>query len=385
MSRLTEWLPAKPAVRAALEIGSAKVACVIARDVGDDWQIAGAGVARYPSTATAWPCEIAVMARTIEQAIEAAGCGEMPDEALAVVSHPQLLHTRITAQVELAQEPVAIRRHDVERLRAQALAQSLGLDQDALAVTTLGCSGNGFEDVPDPRGLTATRLRGTFHVVAMPLSLRRAVVRACDQAGVEVRTFLYSLPASARACLTPVDGGRVLVIDVGGVQVDAGVFVEQRLTASTTVPWGGQVLSHAVASDGRLTSTQALAASLEGLASSNPSVRKMLEEQLPAVRDGLARLLEGQPKPDAAVIAGGGALIDGLAEWFERELGLPCRVGRSPRVAQQGELWHQLALGASVGALEMTAGPPASLTPRAPRGRFTRLLATAHSILNDYF
>ena len=480
MSR--EWVTAKPAIRVALDIGSAKVACVIARVLGEDWQIIGSGIARYPSTMTSWPCDIALMAQTIEQAVEAASCGETLHEVLAVVSHPQLSHTRVTAQVDLAQEPVAIRARDIERTRAQALAQSLGIDQDALAVTVLGCSGNGFDDVPNPRGLTATRLRATFHVVAMPLSLRRSVVRACDQAGLEVTRFLYSLPATARACIAPSVRGRMLIIDVGGAQVDAGVFVDQRLVASTTIPWGGHIVAHAIASEARLTAAQALAASLEGLSSSNlsvqkifeeqlpsvregieemldgqpkpdaaiitgggalidvggvqvdagvfvehrliasttipwgghivahaiasevrltsaqaltasleglsssnPSVRKIFEAQLPSVREGIERMLEGQPKPDAAIITGGGALIDGLAEWCEQQLGINCRLGRSPRLHQQGELWNQLALGAAVGALEMTTGSAPTPAPRTPRGRFNRLLATAHSVLNDYF
>ena len=379
------WRTTAPTIRAAVEIGSAKVACVMARVVDDGWQVLGSGIARYPLTMTAWPCDIALMAQTIEEAVDAARCGDVPHDVLAVVSHPQLTHTRVTASIELAQEPVAVRARDVARLRAQALAQSLGLDQDALSVTVLGCSGNGFEEVPDPRGLTATRLRGTFHVVAMPVSLRRAVVRACDHAGLEVGRFVYSLPAIARAVVEPSAGPRVLVIDIGGAQVDAGVFIEQRLIASTTLPWGGHTLAHAVAIDGRLTISQASAASLEGFSSSHPCVRTILEEQLSIVRDGVARMLEGQPKPDALVLTGGGALIDGVAEWFEQQLGVSCRVGRSPRLSQHGELWNQLALGAAVGALEMTAGSATVPASTTPRGRFNRLLSTAHSILNDYF
>ena len=43
------------------------------------------------------------------------------------------------------------------------------------------------------------------------------------------------------------------------------------------------------------------------------------------------------------------------------------------------------AAGAAVGVLELTAGSAPSPAPRTPRGRFNRLLTTAHSILNEYF
>ena len=182
----------------ALDLGSTKVACAIGmpHEHASGFELVGTSLVPYPALAETWPGDLLMVSRTIEQALEATGVSGDFHRALVALSHPALVSERVRAAVTLGDEPVPVRAHDVTRLQSAALDQVLGVDREPLLVERLGCSGNGFEGVRDPRGLTATRLTGTFHLVTMPMALRRAVVQAVESAGLEIARLSSTLPAA---------------------------------------------------------------------------------------------------------------------------------------------------------------------------------------------
>jgi len=369
----------------ALDLGSTKVACVIAQPDGQGYEVLGAGLARYPLTVPAWPCDTPMMAQTIDAALEQAGVVDRIERALVCVSHRELSHHQTIAQIDLAHEPVAIRPPALQRLKAQAVAQTLSIDREVLRIESLGYDGNGFAAVRDPRGLSATRLRGTFQVVAIPINVQKAIAQAMETVGLEVERLMYSLPAVAAACVEPSRrDGRVLVVDIGGRTTDVALLDRMALLRSATIPWGGLVLSEALAASGRLTLDASLAASLEGLASPKPEVRALLTEQLAQVRHALEELLKDQAMPDAAVVTGGGALIDGLVEWVEKELGVPATLGRSLRATRFSEFSTQVTFTAAMGLIELACEATPKQIPRSPHF-LNRLIQTTKTVLNDYF
>jgi cell division protein FtsA len=384
-------------VTVAFDVGSTKVACVAAAMGGPSgFEIEGVGASRYPIAVKSWPAEPDVIAEAIERALGQAGVAEPVERALVAVTHPELTHHRATAQIELAQEPVAVRDPAVRRLRAQAVAQALAVDREVLRIETLGYDGNGFNAVRDPRGLLATRLRGTFQVVAIPINMQRAVTQAMELAGLEVERMLYSLPAAAAGCVPAlvdaqpvgIEPGtrakRVLFIDLGGRVTDVAVLDRMALERSATIPWGASMLVDALAASARLTLDQALAAMLAGLSSQKPEVVATLEAQLPQLDACIQSLLADSPLPDRAIVTGGGALIDGLVEWIQARTGIPAVLGRSPRAVRFGELAQQVSLTTAIGLLELTARAPSR--PNAPSSRLLgRLLQGTKSVLSDYF
>ncbi len=375
----------KPIV--ALDLGSTKVACVVARprSEGLGMDILGSGVARHPLPTTTWPCEPAVIGRTVERALEEADVMESLDRAWVAVTHPALSHHRVAAQIELAAEPVPIRERVVQRLKAQATAQSLGIDRDVLLLEPLGYQGNGFDGAIDPRGLLATRLKGQFQLVAIPVAVRRAIVHGLEIAGLEAERVVYGVRASAAACFDgQASAQRVLLIDLGGCSTDLAVVEQGRITHSCTVPWGGATVIDAVAMACRLPLEQALAASLEGLASPKPEIREILERELDVLHSGISALLQGVVPPDRAVVTGGGALIDGLVEWVERATGIPSVLGRSPHAQRFGDVARQVALTAALGLLVPTASGQVPLPSRTPR-LLNRLFQGTKTVLTEYF
>ena len=143
------------------------------------------------------------LAHTIERALKDVA---VPDCASTCLSHPGLCHHRVTTQVDLADEPIMIRSRDLERLRSLSVTQAMPIDHELLCLEPLGYAGNGFSGVIEPRGLTATRLRGTFHLVTMPLAVRRALRQAFEDLGIELDALAYRPKALVAAEVHGMEG-----------------------------------------------------------------------------------------------------------------------------------------------------------------------------------
>ena len=369
---------------AALDLGGSKVACVVARPSADGtgFDVLGAGVASHQHADAAWPGDPAVLAEAIERALEQAAAGAMPDLALVSLTHPGLLHTRVTVQIDLADEPIMVRSRDLKRIGAQAISQALPLDRDTLLLEPLGYSGNGFESVRDPRGLAATRLIGIFQLISMPLSVRRAVVQALELVGLEPDRIVYNLQAVA-AVSDPMPA-RTLLVDIGGCSTDVAVCEHGCLSKTASVPWGGMMLVEQIARVCRITMDQALTISLEGLGSPKAEVRRIVAAQLGALKQALEEILRDEPAPELVVVTGRGALIDGVVEWIKTATQVTAVVGRSPRTKHVGDLGRQLALTPAFGLLEM-AYHNSSEPLTGPRRLVESFIGRTRQVLVEYF
>lgn len=371
----------------ALDIGSTKVACAIGLPLerGAGVELLGSSLVAYPTLSDGWPSDLLMVSRTIEQALEATAVTGDFHRALVCLSDGSLRSEHAHVAITLADEPISVRTHDLERLQQCALDRTLGVDREPLLVERLGCAGNGFEGIRDPRGLSATRLVGDFHLVTMPMALRRALVQTVEAAGLEVATLAYTLPAVfAGAADDALRHRRALVVDLGGTSTDLGVFVEGVLRRCAVVSWGGLTLAHTLANALQVTLDQAVAWSLEGTACRKPEARRLIEAHWATLQRAITAILQEQPRPDAVLVTGRGALMDGFAEWAERTTGVKTALGRSPRTARLGDVSRQVGLTAAIGLLERATQAPDGHAARSPH-LFNRLIDRTRTILTEYF
>ena len=371
----------------ALDVGMTKVACAVGlahqRSLG--FELLGSSLVAYPSDAASWLADPLLVGQTIERALEATAVRGEFHRALVTINHPWLASEQVRVSVPLGDEPVTVRMQDLDRLQRAALDQVLGIDREPLLVERLGCAGNGFEGVRDPRGLAATRLMGAFHIITMPVAARRALVQAVESAGLEVAQLTHSLVALwAGIADEERHRQRVLVVDIGGLSVDVGWFVEGLLSAAHILPWGGATLAADIAKTLRVTMEQAMVWSLEGTACRKSEVPPLIEARWRSIQDAAGELLEGQPRPDAVLISGRGALIDGFAEWLEQTVESSTQVCRSPRASAAGELSRQVGLSAAMGLLEMATRTPDGSIMDSPR-LLNRLIGRTRTLLTEYF
>jgi len=372
----------------AVDIGSTKVACAVGlpREEAPGFELVGSSLVPYPSFSEAWLDDPLMVSRAIEQALDAVPVRTDVHRALVGVTHPALTCEQVRAVVPLADEPMSVRAQDLDRLRERALDHAVGIDREPLLVERLGCSGNGFDGVHDPRGLSATRLTGAFHVVTMPLAARRAIVQVVESAGLEVARLSYTLPALLASLGDESAHQRdALVVDVGGLTTDVGLFREGRLCVSEVVPAGGVTLAATIAKHLQVTMDHAMTWSLEGAACRKPEVRSLVTRAWARLERALNAVLKAAPRPDVALVGGRGALLDGFVEWLERTTGIPATLGRSPRTHALTDLSRQVGLSAVIGLLEMSTAvsPPARPTPSLRF--FNRVIDRSRAILTEYF
>ena len=370
----------------ALDIGATKVACAIGlANEGGGFELLGTSLIAYPGLAEAWLSDLLLVSRTIEQAVEATAVTGDLHRALVAVSHPAVQSEQIRASLRLGDEPVTIRTQDLARLEATALDRALGIDREALLVERLGCSGNGFSDVRDPRGLAATRVFGVFHVLTLPLAARRALVQAVEGAGLEVAELHHTLRAAFAGLAEPALGHqRALLIDASGLKTDVGLFSDGRLEAAAVLPGGAAQLVLRIASELRVTVDQAVAWTLEGAACRKPAVRSLLEQHWAKLQHEIEQLLAGRPTPDVVVAGGRAALADGFLERLERATGVPARLCRSPRTQAMQDVPRQVGLIAAIGLLEAACGASHPIAPPSHHF-FNRLVRGTKTLLLEYF
>lgn len=339
----------------------------------------------YPLMSEAWLGDPLMVGRTIEQALEATAVSADFHRAIVAINHPALKSECLQVSVALGDEPMTIRTRDLDRLQQAALAQALGVDREPLLVERLGCDGNGFTSVRDPRGLSATRLVGRFHIVTLPLSARRALVQAVESAGLEVAKLTYTLPFSvAGAGIDPMKHQRVLAIDMSGLSADVGMLVDGVLEALTVVPWGGFHLTTTIAKELSVTMDQAMSWSLQGVACRKPEVRDIIERSWQSLQEAIAGVLANQPRPDAVCLTGRAALTDGFAEWVEQATGVSASIARSIRTQQFSDLSRQVGLTTAIGLLEQVTRTPDEVSARSPH-LLNRLIDQTRTILTEYF
>ena len=371
----------------ALDIGSTKVACAVGlpheRSAG--FELLGTSLVPYPTISDTWLADAAVVGRTIEQALAATGVHESIDQALVTMNHPLLTSERVRVVVPLGDEPMIIRAKDLDRLQRRALDHMLSVDREPLLVERLSCAGNGFEGVRDPRGLTATRLAGTFHIATIPLAARQTVVQAVESAGLQVSRLAYSLVAGlAGASDEAASRQRLLLVDVGGLTSDVGLMTDGMLQVLRIVPWGGQTLATAIARDIHGTMDQGVTWSLEGPACRKSEVGPIIERHWALLQQAIEHVLEEQPRPERVFISGRGALSDGFMEWIERVTGAPVVLCRSPRTSSLTDLSQKIGLSAAIGLLEMTTRSAEQEAQRSPH-LLNRLIHHTRTILREYF
>jgi len=368
----------------ALDLGATKVACAIGAplDGRTGYELIGSSLMPYPASSVTWPDDPLTIGRTIERALEAtAVTGEFLSAHLAV-SHPRLRAQTVQAAIALSDEPLTIRGRDIDRLTRAALTQMLGVDRDALAVELLGCSGNGFDDVRDPRGLAATRLIGRFHAVTMPIAFRRLLTQAVEFAGLEAASFTYSLQADA-ALDTAQAASRCLLIGLGGISTDVGLFVDGRLTNTQIVPWGGLTFAQQLAQDLQLTFEQATTLTLQGSGSRRAEVRRALDTGLHQIERAIRHVLKHQPLPERVLVTGRGALIDGFVEWVERVTSSKAAVCRNSRI-QASDLARHVGFNTAIGLLDRISAR-ATRPAAVPVRLVNRVLSRTKILLTEYF
>ncbi len=231
---------------------------------------------------------------------------------------------------------------------------------------------DGAHGVANPKGLHAERLGVDIHVMLADGAPVRNLTEAVQNAHLDVEAVVATPLAAGHACLSQEERDLgVALVEIGGDVTNIGVYAGGMLLGLVAVPMGSGDITDAIASTFGIRRFQAERLKcVSGSAIASPSDHRemipvngpneelsdsagphargadeknriaraelvsVVTQQTSALTDEIGRALKGMGFSGATggqvVLTGGGAELDGLADFTQGALGMPVRIGRPP-------------------------------------------------------
>jgi cell division protein FtsA len=236
----------RPSVRprgsliAALDIGTTKICCFIARVTTDEPRVLGIGHQISRGVRNGTIVDIEAAAASIVNAVHAAEqmAGETIQQVVTNLSGGFFGSRIVKAEIGIAGREVT----DVELQRV--LDQGYFLrepgDRHVIHSVPVGFSIDGSRGIRDPRGMLGEHLGVNMHVVTASAASVRNHGSAIGRSHLDIDALVVSPYAAGLSCLVEDEIALgVTVIDMGGGTTTIGVFFDGNLIHADCVPVGG--------------------------------------------------------------------------------------------------------------------------------------------------
>ena len=399
MSRLSTWLtgksrPTRGEVFAALDIGTSKIVCFIARadDAGHP-RVIGIGHHVSEGMRGGLVANMDIMQRAVTSAVATAEqmAGETIERVIVNVAGP-LLHSQ-TAPIVLPLNGREMSLNDQERLLSQG--QTLmtedpqGKTPELIHAFPVSYSLDGQRGIRDPLGMIGNELQAQMHLVTAAFGPARTLITAVARCHLDVDRLIAAPYASGLSCLVEdeMDLGAT-VLDMGAGTTSMGIFFDGHLIHADGIPVGGAHITSDIARG--LTTNLANAERLKTLygsallaptderdlidvpqigeeeqeqANHVPKahmiriIQPRLEEIFEMIRTKLENSGLNETAGKRVVLTGGASQLSGIREIAQRILDKQVRLGRPLRIARP--YLPSTRSGPSVfsGLAEATSGP----------------------------
>ncbi len=373
---------------AILDIGSTKMACIIARIGGDRkprllgfGHQASAGVRKGVITdmeaATAAISAVVQEAETMaDERIDSVFVGMAGGGALSCLGHAE---TSIGGR--------AVVEQDLQRVLQLARSQAPLAGRRVLHMLPLGYSVDDARGVDEPRGLFGEKLGVAMHIVSADEGPARSVEASAARAHLEVDGLVAAGYAAGLGVLTPDEAELgATVVDIGGGAASFAIFRGEKPIFVDSIPVGGQTVTQDIALVLRtpLADAERLKA-IDGscIAAASDEHRLIAAPSIgeegpigpqPATRADLVRVIHvrmeevfemiQQRIKDAGlerasggslVLTGGGANLHGVGDLAGRVMGKRARIGRPTGVMGLDERLSDPQFAVAIGLLRYAA------------------------------
>jgi cell division protein FtsA len=404
MKRIKNWLFAEPRasngeIFAALDIGSSKIACLIARSENNEPpRVVGIGHQRTEGMKHGSVSNMEALQYAVGQAVVAAEqmAGETLQRVTVNISGAHL--TSQTVDIELPLNGREVTDGDISRIQAQG--QSMVPDDihghplELIHTIPVTYALDGQKSIRDPLGMTGSALQAQMHLIAAGFSPVRTLVTAIARCHLDVERLVAAPYASGLACLVEdeMDLGS-LVIDMGAGTTSFGIFVDGNVVYTAGIPLGGAHVTNDIARG--LTTSVAQAERLKTLYGNTiPSpmdereiidvplvgeeapenanhlpkshliniIQPRVEETLELVRAKINKSGFNEVAGRRVVLTGGASQLPGIRELAQRMLDKQVRLGRPLRVARPSSQGSKSGGASFTGLAESTSGPAFATT-----------------------
>lgn len=376
---------AKSHVLAGIDIGSSRVACLIAQYTQEEGKISISGVGNVPSRGVrkGQIVDIDEVAVAIVDAVEAAErmAGYSLDRAFVTVGGGHVDSRNSSGVVAVADPSGEIDKSDIERVISAARAVSLPEAREILHVIPKEYKVDGETQIRDPEGMSGIRLEVETHLITGSTTATKNIQKAVGEVGVDVVGLVFSALAASYAVLSDTERELgVVLVDIGAGTTSVVVYIEGSIAHSFVLPIGGKNVTNDIAAGLRVSLDEAEKIKVglvqRGKARSDEQEEEVtfggLDEERRKVSE--KTLVEGIIKPrlneiftmigmnlseaevvgktpSGIVATGGGASCIGAAEAARRMLSMPARIGVPTGITGLVDEINTPSYAASVGLL----------------------------------
>ena len=385
-------------VIAALDIGTTKVCCFIARVEPEKPQVIGIGHQISRGLRNGMIVDLEAAGASIVNAVHAAEemAKETIEQVVTNLSGGFSASRIIKAEIGIAGREVG--EAELQRVLDQGYLLREPGDRQIIHSVPVGFSIDDSRGIRDPRGMYGERLGVNMNVVTAGAGGVRNHTAAIGRSHLDVEALVVSPYAAGLSCLVEDEIGLgVTVIDMGGGTTTIGVFFDGNLIFADSVPVGGchvtndiaRGLSTPVAHAERLKTLFGTAVSAstderemiavpqigeeeEGHVNHVPKsllvgiIAPRIEETFELVRNRLEASGFDKIAGRRVVLTGGACQLHGAREFAGLILDKQVRLGRPQRVAGLAEATGGPAFSAAAGLLHFAMSQRAE-TPYAPR------------------
>jgi len=344
-----------PKTVAGVDVGTTKICTVIGEPGnGGRLRILGVGVTPSQGLRKGLVVDIDEAVQCIAGSIEKCQrvSGIAVEEANVSIANQDITSDNSKGVVVVASHEIA--QQDIDRAMDQARTVAIPSNRDVIHIIPRGFVVDGLHGVSNPVGMTGSRLEVETHIVCAGSGTIQNLVKCVERAGVGGVNLVLEPLASALAVLSESERETgVVLIDLGGGTTDVAVFLGGSVWHTAVLPVGGSHITNDLAIGlrapyetaeelkvrfGRATTEGVLTDEPIHLSSENGAsnyrraelctiIEARVEEIFLMVKDVLRASDALGKLPAGAVITGGTAQLEGIADLAAAILDMPVRVG----------------------------------------------------------
>lgn len=385
--------PVRGSIVAALDVGSTKVCCLIARvQEPDSLKVIGCGHQLSAGVRAGAIVDMEGAETSIGAAVHAAEqmAGETVRYVIVNLSGGYPVSHFLNAEVAIQGQEVS--DGDIRRVIAHARSIQIGPESALVHSLPVGFSLDGNRGIRDPRGMFGDRLGVQVHVVTASAGGVRNLHTCIARSHLDIESTLVSPYASALSTLVADErelGG--VCIDMGGGTTSIAVFVEGRMVWMDCLPVGGAHVTNDIArglttSIGHAERLKTLHGSAQasvaderemidvpqvGEDRAHPNqlprsylvriIQPRLEEVFELVRSRLEQSGFSRVAGRRVVLTGGASQLPGTRDLAQLILDKQVRIGRPTRIAGLADAESGPAFATAAGLLLHAVQPPDDL------------------------
>jgi len=384
----------KSAILSALDVGTSKVVCLIARldpmDQSDmlrgrthRMRVLGIGHQRSRGLKGGVVVDLEEAERAVRLAVDAAErmAGVHVESTIVNITGGRLASQHFAGAVNVNRRTVS--DSDVHRVMNAAIAQSMTPGRTVLHSLPVGYCLDDSSQIRDPRGMIGEKLNVEMHVATCDTLAQRNLMLAIERGHLKVEAMVGTPYASGLSTLVDDEAEMgVACIDLGGGTTSVGIFNKGRLVHCDAVAVGGNHVTmdlarglsmrledaerlktlscsciETAADDRDLIAVRQVGEDARDYPNQVPRsqitriVKPRVEEILELVRDRLQRAGFALNAGQRIVLTGGGAQLSGLPELARRVLTKHVRIGRPVGIQGLPEAAKSPAFATAVGLI----------------------------------